>query len=1651
MRKKIKVMGLISAFIISALTLVPSAYAYSGGAGTSDDPYQITTQADLEELSRNVNAGTDYSGQHFKLTADIQAEYADTATWEPIGYYNNISPDQSRAFNGTFDGNGYDIRGLEVKNANDSGKSYGLFGYIGSAGVVKDIALGGIQISGSVGRMGGIAGVNAGKIESVIMEGTLGILGSNYLGGAVGINLSSGTIANVYINAAPGGLDSTFSITSNETPASATDMFYIGGIAGSNDGTIYDSAVGRMLSVGGPSGIGGIAGHSTGTIAGTYVEGNITTNKWIDTETPTLIGAIAGDNEGNILNSIYLGDSAKAAIGTHEEEQEIPGETEDDPPTTETVVVTDYQNINKATGEGTEPASSEVTMIGADSPSAGEYAVGFIYTQPRIVSGTDGDVTEEAKTGSRPFPYNGAASQYTYSSDNSAIATVQPCPESETEDSVSGGTTIIPGFYAPEITFTGAGETTIKWTFTTKKLIEASQDTLRSYSFDITATSEQKYVESISWGEGCWDGTSMLKGDTKQLVAEVYPADVTDTSLTWQSSNDSVATVAANGQVTARGNGTVTITAIANGSLNEGQIYTTKTFEVRTAITSLSADNPYRSVEDNDIVSFTVTAAPADVSDRQVDWYIDYTGTGSNYELSQPSSTMNGEGVATTNKTIVFNNTDTVLVKAVSGGDVIDGIERNTAEAVFTLNKRDSGTVPEPDPETGVIDSETGSGVIPVDEESGEQSYISDFLQGIGAAGGAGTVYVPEGINGAISVPAQPEGSTVIKSNDITLETARTLVSNYWGLLQADVAKATIIPNTETAVTTYTYTTDKSTDPSATTENTYLPLDLKIRIPKSAIPSRLYADAQQGNFVEFDNTIQQVLSYVHLFAFVNTGDETRAVSLSDVCGNTDESVYRSKYISVTQDEEYCIFGVRLLVFDQPGGRDDTENNDGKNLWVSTIEDPSQAPTENQLYLVLQDGVKDDSYKVSLGAACMTTNTGSVDIKVTGDKAADEVEYTIFYGQALGESQILTGNQQINDVEPGDIQVSIPTFEGLSGTVWKVVGEEKTVLNGPMSSGDHQLYTTTLAAGESLNLEIEYGNKKIESISFSDMELAITADGGESKQLELNILPSDAVSRELEYSILDPEIASVDETGLVTAISTKGNASASVELTVTAKDGGATYTGTVTVVQKPYSIAINGPEQVMQYDEAQYTATFNPDYLNGSAVTWSVITDGTTTGQASVDSATGVVYATAAGSVKLRATLTDDPNYYVDKTIQVIVPLESMEVTPSVISIKAGEIAELSVIFAPENVSDTSLKLDYYSDSGPGIAEMTYYDEETGEIEITGYAPGTAKFTFETNALNEEGIPCISEVTVRVFGESASESDMTIMDEFINMSDPDGTGNVTLPDGININDSGFLSPSKSSPNTSAGSLTPEMASGIKSETAVLLGVPDADSSKVVMFEKTDSGTPSNMTLITSPCENPEGYWLTEAVVSFTAEEVSSALGDISVSSEDFIVTLMFEESDGIWEPVYLNGIVDPDYFTVNVTDGGVEVRVPVMVFDKAATITDEQSEFGYPYLMPFAAPSGSEEPTIENYLIMDGTADGEYKFGIVVTAADTTEVPEDPDNPDPGEDEPGTDEPTPPAPAPDDGGSSGGCNAGIGILALLAGIPLAIRAKRNKNG
>ena len=107
---------------------------------------------------------------------------------------------------------------------------------------------------------------------------------------------------------------------------------------------------------------------------------------------------------------------------------------------------------------------------------------------------------------------------------------------------------------------------------------------------------------------------SLKAGETVTLTATVNPDDATDKTVTWSTSDASVATVT-NGVVTAVKVGTATITAKAGD-----KTATCSVTVVATEVTSVTLDKTSASLKAGETVTLTATVNPDDATDKTVTW-----------------------------------------------------------------------------------------------------------------------------------------------------------------------------------------------------------------------------------------------------------------------------------------------------------------------------------------------------------------------------------------------------------------------------------------------------------------------------------------------------------------------------------------------------------------------------------------------------------------------------------------------------------------------------------------------------------------------------------------------------------------------------------------------------------------------------------------------------------------------------------------------------------------------------------------------------------------------------------------------------------------------------------------------------------------------
>ncbi len=141
------------------------------GSGTEADPYLILSTGQLDALAILVNAGTDYSGTHFALGADLA--YPHTTAWnDASSTENNFTPvgSYSKSFGGHFHGNGHTVSGIRIYRSGDThdkgDSSLALFGYA-SGGSVRDVVVADANVSG-YDYCGAVVGYNGATVTNCL-------------------------------------------------------------------------------------------------------------------------------------------------------------------------------------------------------------------------------------------------------------------------------------------------------------------------------------------------------------------------------------------------------------------------------------------------------------------------------------------------------------------------------------------------------------------------------------------------------------------------------------------------------------------------------------------------------------------------------------------------------------------------------------------------------------------------------------------------------------------------------------------------------------------------------------------------------------------------------------------------------------------------------------------------------------------------------------------------------------------------------------------------------------------------------------------------------------------------------------------------------------------------------------------------------------------------------------------------------------------------------------------------------------------------------------------------------------------------------------------------------------------------------------------
>ena len=257
-----KTLNKLCALLLCLLLLFSLSAPAAAAAAEGSSVIRVYTANDLIKVASQCSLDSWSQGKTVLLERDIDLS---------LTQFRSIA-----TFGGTFDGQGHTISGVNLR---PNGEVQGLFRYIQTTGVVKNLTVDGVVLpSDHKSVIGGIVGINRGTVTKCMFRGT--VRGENSVGGIAGINEPSGQIINC-----------TFI-------GSLIGEHYAGGITGQNLGSVVQcrnngeintaevkaeldlenlnlEQLNSTANMPACTDVGGIAGFSSGTIQSCTNNGNV--------------------------------------------------------------------------------------------------------------------------------------------------------------------------------------------------------------------------------------------------------------------------------------------------------------------------------------------------------------------------------------------------------------------------------------------------------------------------------------------------------------------------------------------------------------------------------------------------------------------------------------------------------------------------------------------------------------------------------------------------------------------------------------------------------------------------------------------------------------------------------------------------------------------------------------------------------------------------------------------------------------------------------------------------------------------------------------------------------------------------------------------------------------------------------------------------------------------------------------------------------------------------------------------------------------------------------------------------------------------------------------------------------------------------------
>lgn len=312
------------------------------------------------------------------------------------------------------------------------------------------------------------------------------------------------------------------------------------------------------------------------------------------------------------------------------------------------------------------------------------------------------------------------------------------------------------------------------------------------------------------------------------------------------------------------------------------------------------------------------------------------------------------------------------------------------------------------------------------------------------------------------------------------------------------------------------------------------------------------------------------------------------------------------------------------------------------------------------------------------------------------------------------------------IEPIDADNRNVTWRSINTRIAEVDSNGKITAKAP---GKTTIIVTTEYGGKTATCDVIVNKVLIPVTGISLNKTSITLDKNQKEILLASIEPANADNRNLRWTSSNTAVATVEQNGEVTA---RGSGNAII--TVTTDDANKTATCEVTVNREQKyvtDVSLNKTILNLEINQTEtLVAQIAPVDADNKNVTWT----SSNTEIATVEP-NGEVTARGYGNAFIRVTTEDGEK---TATCEVIVrenavqPEVSVSLDKNYVELNVGEKAEVAIIITPENIpGEKRYRVPTYNSS-----LMNIVISETGIVEIEGLKEGSTELEIETTVNGE---------------------------------------------------------------------------------------------------------------------------------------------------------------------------------------------------------------------------------------------------------------------------------------------------------------------------